>query len=117
MLLRNPHTGAGSTEAVRHCSSLQSQLGRGPVQCSGVTCLRRHFSQAAAISGPREHIKMDNSEQSEHGPCLICSGVMKQQPSGSPVSALPASARAGQPCAQFSSDRQRTDDTGPVPLA
>lgn len=57
------------------------------MQCSEVTCLRRHLSQAAAVSGPREHIKVDNSEQSEHGPCLICSGVMKQQPSGAPISA------------------------------
>lgn len=71
--------------------------------------------KSSGLPGPRGPIKVDNLEQSGRRPCLIFSGVMRQTIarwlSNLP---LPASARAGQPDAQFLSDRQRTVQPWPL---
>lgn len=85
LCVREPAPQELETQRLRHFSSLAGPLGRSPVQCSGVSCFRGRFSKAAALPAPREQVKVDNSGQSGHRPCLICSEVMKQYPGGSQI--------------------------------
>lgn len=90
LCVREPAPQELETQRLRHFSSLAEPLGRSPVQrSSGITGFRGCFSKAAALPAPREHVKVDNSEQSEHRPCLICSEVMKQYPDGSQICPSP----------------------------